>query len=89
MSEVLDNFLKVVNFDVVKRNANSIVLSSLLHHLLSSFSVYKTSFVGLKNGNVNGLFEIGDFHIQMSRKRNRKGNISGKSFSTDSAISIL
>ena len=65
-------FLKTVNFDVDERNVNGIVLSSLLRHLLCNSSVTKTAVVDLRNGdnNSNRVFEIDDFHIQMSRKRN-------------------
>ena len=76
MSEILTSFLKVVDFNVVERNVNGIVLSSLLLHLLSNPSASKTAFVDLKNENGDGLFAIGDYHIQMSRKRNASSDIS-------------
>ena len=78
ISEVLTSFLKVVNFDVVAKNANSIMLSSLLHCILSNPSVSKSGYVDLKNDDVNGdgLFAIGDFHIQMSRRQNENGEFS-------------
>ena len=48
MSEVLTSFLNFVNFDVVERNVNGIVFSSLLHHLLSNPSLSQTGYVDLK-----------------------------------------
>ena len=77
MSEVLTSFLKFVSFDV-ERNVNGIVLSFLLHSILSNPSFSKTGYVGLKNKdvNVNGLFEIGVFHIQICSKRHENGEFS-------------
>ena len=78
ISEIFANFLKAIDFDVVERNANGIVLSSLLRHLLSNPSASETAYVNLKNGDVNGdgLFAIGDFYIQMSRKGDKNGCVS-------------
>ena len=75
-NEILASFLKAVDFDVVERNANSIVLSSLLHCILSNPSLSKVGYVDLKNEDVKGLFEIDNFHIQMSRYRNDKSEFS-------------
>ena len=77
MGEILASFVKDVDFDV-ERNVNGIILSSLLRYLLSNPSVFKTAYVDLKNMDAkgDGLFEIGDFRMQIRRERNEYGEFS-------------
>ena len=69
-------FLKTVDFDVDERNADGIELSSLLRSLSSNSPVSGTGYVDLKSGIGDRVFEIGHFHIQMSRRRNENGEFS-------------
>ena len=77
-NELLRSFLKTVSLDNIGESVNGIVLLSLLRSLLSEPSVCKTAYVDLKNDVVtgDGLFEIGYYHVQISRRRNENGNIS-------------
>ena len=76
-SGILRCFLKTVDFDIDERNINGIVLSSLLRSLSSNPSVSNNVYIDLKNGNGdwNGLFEIDNNHIQIS-KRGENGEFS-------------
>ena len=76
-SGILRCFLKTVDFDIDERNINGIVLSSLLRSLSSNPSVSNNVYIDLKNGNGdwNGLFEIDNNHIQIS-KRGENGEVS-------------
>ena len=66
-SELLMNFLQAVIYHDIDINPNEIMLLSFLHSILSNPSVYTSAYIDLKKPSDNdyGLFEIGDFRVQI------------------------
>ena len=71
LSELFMNFIQIINYDDVDRNPNGIILFSLLHSILSNPSISISASIDLKlSDNEYGLFEIGDFCVQICCLKN-------------------
>ena len=74
MSVFMHEFIKTV----MSLNAGDVVenvtLSTLLQSILNNSCVRSTPYTNLRIGNVKGILEISNYHIQICNKRDKNGN---------------